>query len=561
MKQDIKDIVITYVELNDDLNYTEIADLIIEDGAIDKAHRTLRRYVKEVSVELEEANAVVPPPATAQDSEEDKSMQDPTVDAKISSVFDTESLEKQLEKVKEEDTSYCWPSKRDLLQCPDDNDMSDLRQSVIDLSVTSEDSQGEIDIYDKGAMIHEKFTVDSGSYTTTYQRSQHVFAAETVDLVYCAYSKKGMNLTKHQIIEMLGMSSEEFNCLTNRLGLSKESLPYGPYTEEFFAPEDLYKVVQSCTSELITLEATVDSSVVETLIRETKKQRAELASKNLLMDRFINRLEERIENLDIKPIKVKPIDKAIPTMTVIITDTHIGLQTEDYNRSVVMDQFQIILEDITLNRVEGQKVVVVFLGDTIHSISGVQHPDMWQRIEEGAWGADIIIDTFEMITSFLLEVPGLSNIYAIGGSHDRIIPDKHYEAESQGSKLVFYMLQRVMSARGIEVSYKDHLNIFDEGNIRFICVHGDQGLDKKPAQEIAWMKGDQNKFNLILEGHYHTFYVPKNDTSKNFMKLHCPSFCAQDQFADKLGLDSLDGYVVVTEKRGLPSIAIEPLNY
>ena len=48
MTQDIHDIVENYVIKHPDLNYTEIADLILEDKASDFAHRTLRRYAAEV---------------------------------------------------------------------------------------------------------------------------------------------------------------------------------------------------------------------------------------------------------------------------------------------------------------------------------------------------------------------------------------------------------------------------------------------------------------------------------------------------------------------------------
>jgi hypothetical protein len=52
MSNEIYDIVKDYVIKNPDLNYTEIADVILDDNASDKSHRTLRRYASEVKADV-----------------------------------------------------------------------------------------------------------------------------------------------------------------------------------------------------------------------------------------------------------------------------------------------------------------------------------------------------------------------------------------------------------------------------------------------------------------------------------------------------------------------------
>jgi DNA polymerase elongation subunit (family B) len=71
MSNDLYDLIKTYMTKNPTLNFTEIADLIIEDGATTKSHRTLRLYAAEVAAEaLLELNGAVVPTALVDMSDE-----------------------------------------------------------------------------------------------------------------------------------------------------------------------------------------------------------------------------------------------------------------------------------------------------------------------------------------------------------------------------------------------------------------------------------------------------------------------------------------------------------
>lgn len=57
MTKDIYDVVVKYVLKNPDLNYSEIADLIIDDNITEYSHRTLRRYVAETNEAIKDLPA------------------------------------------------------------------------------------------------------------------------------------------------------------------------------------------------------------------------------------------------------------------------------------------------------------------------------------------------------------------------------------------------------------------------------------------------------------------------------------------------------------------------
>jgi hypothetical protein len=115
--------------------------------------------------------------------------------------------------------------------------------------------------------------------------------------------------------------------------------------------------------------------------------------------------------------------------------------------------------------------------------------------------------------------------------------------------------------KDIEVIWTSHNTHYTMGNLVFINLHGDQGLDKKDAEKIIWKYGDQKKFNMILEGHYHSRIIAKDQDGLNYRKMHCPAFCPADSYADRNGLDSTAGWLIIYEEQGLPLVIDVPINY
>jgi len=185
---------------------------------------------------------------------------------------------------------------------------------------------------------------------------------------------------------------------------------------------------------------------------------------------------------------------------------------------------------------------------------------MWKDLEPGLWGARAIIKPYELIARFLVSLYGVTRVYGVGGNHDRLADRKDLEPSDEGGRLVFYMLDN--SFDSIDVQWDPDKVIWDDGNLTFIILHGDQGQDKRSGQDIAWNLGNPLNYNLILVGHTHSRQISKNDDGIGFRKMICPAFCPTDSYAERLGYNSLPGFLIIKEDiNGYPVITDYPIKY
>jgi hypothetical protein len=148
----------------------------------------------------------------------------------------------------------------------------------------------------------------------------------------------------------------------------------------------------------------------------------------------------------------------------------------------------------------------------------------------------------------------------VGGNHGRLADRKDLEPTDEGEKLIFYMIQNTF--KDVEVFWDPDKVIFSEGSLTFILLHGDQRQDTRPGQEIAWNLGKGNSYNLVLVGHTHSRQINKNDDGQNFRRMVCPAFCPTDSYAERLGYNSLPGYLLIREDmNGYPIITDYPIHY
>lgn len=436
-----------------------------------------------------------------------------------------------------------------------------------DIVMESNDYQFDLSPYSVHAvdtMVGDGFEVKNLTYIFTISKKEYKYSVELIDKIFCAYSRRGLNLTKHQIVAGLNVDFNDFNIISNKLNLTKESNTFGPFTDEFMEPEDIYAAVMNNTRSLLNMVTDNDSAALEGLIKEYKNAYVELCSRNLKFDSFMKELSLKLDVLDLNYsdtviTKVKPFMHGIESMTVIITDMHMGLSMPHFNYEIAKQKLLKIAEDI--NSIGAKSVTISFLGDVMHTISGVNHANMWKTIEQGAWGANAITTPFEILMLFFSKVANLAKVTSVSGNHDRMHNDRNLEESNEGAKLLFYMIKTALNRSAVEVTHTDHRTIHSDGSLVFINLHGDQGLDKKSSEKIIWKYGDQSKFNFILEGHYHSRSIGKEDDGSNFRKMYCPAFCPTDGYAEGLGLDSTAGWLMIMERDGLPIVIDVPINY
>ena len=552
MKQYIRDIITDYIQENPDTNNTNLADKILEDQAITgKSHRTIRGFIGDVRAELEFAKDLQENTDGLDTMEESLPNQSPEERSpefnRALELATSESDEELEDEFFNSILAQEIPEEEEEEQEEEESDIPDIVRSVYFLLLSEE---VKTDMYE----------VKNLEYKITMSKVDYVFDVELIDKVFCAYSRKGLNLTKTQIMSNLKLSVNELSAIMNKLNLTKDSEPFGPFTDEYMEQEDIYAVTVANATSLLDVVKETDSAALEAVIKAYKKAYVEYSNKNLRHDAFMAEIAAGIKALNItlpsRPaVAMKEDDPEY--VNVVITDLHLGLSLPVFNYTIAEQKLNQIARDI--NNARGKKVIVSFLGDTIHTVTGTNHAGMWKTIEQGAWGANSIIKPFEILYKFLGSINNLVEVTSVSGNHDRLQPDKELEDSNEGSKLLFYMLANSMPQ--IKVTHTSHRTVFSNGNLQFINLHGDQGLDKKSADKIVWKYGKQDMFNLILEGHWHSRIITKEDDCANYRKMHCPAFAPTDDYADRLGLGSASGWLLITERDGLPMITDIPINY
>lgn len=566
MKENIKKVIVEYIEEHPTLNATKLADRIMEDNAITgKSHRTIRGFIGEVKEATEitteltadsEGNVrirtfVERGPSDEEINEELNCDIIEEISGEIGTPYQ-ETLKAAIEAGENEDEDL--PT--DELIEDEDEDIED--ENFDEVSVLKS-------IYDQissETMSTDQFEVEDLVYKISVGKNDYNYSVQLVDRVFCAYSRKGLNLTKTQIMSNMRLDVNNLNALMTKLNLTKDSEPFGPFTDEFMEKEDIYAVTVDNASSLLDVVKETDSAALEALVRAYKKAYVEFSNKNLKHDAFLKDVVANVKNLTVaKP--VIPVTTGVTYrhetefLTAIITDLHLGLNLPIFNYEIARTKLDEIAGDI--NAMGAKNVCISFLGDTIHTFSGVNHANMWKTIEPGAWGANSVTKPFELLLEFCGKINNLVTVMSVSGNHDRAMADKELEESNEAAKLLFYMLKFALPS--VDVIHTNHKTVLDRGNIVFINLHGDQGLDKKSADKIAWKLGSQEKFNMILEGHFHSRILSKDDDTAGYRKMHCPAFAPTDDYADRLGLGSLSGWLMIVERNGLPMVIDTPINY
>lgn len=480
MKKEYSGIIQEYLDENLDMNDTDLTDLILEDRAINKSHRTIRRYLITIRGES---------------SLEAKKKQDIQI---------SDKFEKEIEI-----NDYVEPIKE---------------------SAKKEKTEG----------------ID----------------ANLIDQIFCAYSRKGLNYSGPSIMSVLEVDKKIFSTLVSKQGLCKESEPLSPQTISTLSAVERNDRIARISANLLEKFAEADSGIAESIVKEYKKKYTDLVFESSQKKEMYEHLLDKLPQLDIQIYDYKPSQLQGGILFVVIGDMHIGLEASGFNLSAARLALATMSNNINavVKRDGHSEVRLLFLGDIPHTVSGVNHANMWKDIEPGLWGAESMIKPYELLSQFIASTYNITKIYAVGGNHGRLADRKDLEPTDEGEKLIFYMIQN--SFKDIEVFWDPDKVIFSEGSLTFILLHGDQRQDTRPGQEIAWNLGKGNSYNLVLVGHTHSRQINKNDDGQNFRRMVCPAFCPTDSYAERLGYNSLPGYLLIREDmNGYPIITDLPIHY
>lgn len=362
MKQHILNLIIPYVKAFPNKNSTELAQIVLDkEPGINISHRTARYYIGNVKKDV---SIVVTP------------------------LSDSEGIS-------DDDFTSTLSS-----------DTSDTLSLVSSLPKVSSDYNITVD----NDVTHYNFSLRDGAVVTMTE--------EVVNTVFCAYSRAGLNYTKPQIVDSLGISYQDFGILTNKLNLSKFSPTLGPHSISSLSEKEQYSEVLRLSTSLIDKFNESDNGTAEALIKEYKKKLLTLSSMETIKE---NQMKSLIASLPSIKIQTHDFETNVSSyngnLQVVLTDMHIGMETNNFNFSIARQQItnmiDIINTEVLLHGIE--RVTLLLLGDLPHTISGLNHMNNWKDIESNFWGADAIIKPFELLALLAANVLNLTGIYAVGG--------------------------------------------------------------------------------------------------------------------------------------------------
>jgi len=438
-----------------------------------------------------------------------------------------------------------------------------IRQYVSLVKAANEGIEDDAEVTeDEPIKSNEPEIISDAGIHITYAGDTHIFSRRDLDLIYCAYSRKGLNLTSQVLQDILSIEPERFRAAV-KYGLNKESLPYSDVSAEVIDADQLYNELDENISILLDKLHEHDGTVVAPLVKKYKKAVVKQGVLDLKLRSIVAELKEQLPKLKIgdpgRPDNIDTLYTAMQHMHVFIPDMHIGLYQDNYNLKVVGDQLQYI-SDLLYG---ANNIHVHFLGDIIHSVTGLNHKTSWKNMEPGIHGAAAIIEPYKLLLDFLNNIPGLISVDFVGGNHDRLSSDKNEENTGEAERLVAFMLEETITNEYIKFSFHPGLIIDDlDPNLTIITMHGDYPVDKASGQSIAWEYGNNNKFNYIVTAHMHSRKQNPKEDGLKFRKVQMPAFCPSDDYAKTVAHPSLPGFqIVYADANGLPIVTDYPLYY
>ena len=191
------------------------------------------------------------------------------------------------------------------------------------------------------------------------------------------------------------------------------------------------------------------------------------------------------------------------------------------------------------------------LGDLIESFTGLNHPNSWKSMQYGQYGFTVVKTAYLILLDFLCSINNLTQINSVGGNHDRPTATNKEETNGEIAELISFMLAQ--SLKSIKFTYNHSVNAQVIDGINYILVHGDKGHSKdSKIGALVFNHGKQDMFNLVLAGHLHS-RITGCDSSK-YRKITVPSVFTGNAYSDDLGFTGTAGFIIISNRKGLPQI-------
>jgi len=376
-------------------------------------------------------------------------------------------------------------------------------------------------------------------------------SVEEADQLFYEYSKHGLNESSTQVRRKHNIEIKMWYSLKYHLSLYKDSHIISPYTLETTSDDKLQEVIRS---RMEAKEKDKERVIIEehnsALMKSYNKTIEDFKVKDIAIERMLDNVIENLEIPEIKLIQRDPVDNAWNPnhVMIILADLHVGaeaknlLATPDYNYQILRNALKKIAVEI--NAMNAAEISVMFLGDLIESLTGLNHLSSWHSIEDGAWGASVFEMAVEATIEFLNQIENLTEVFGIGGNHDRTDHDKKIDPYGSVAGMIFYMLRKIYSDT-IPINYHYLMQSIQRDNINYIITHGDKPIVKKKTDgaEGVLQYGRPGIFNFVLQGHLHSRATIADHNKYRW--LQCPSVFSGNTYSENNGFHALPGFLAI----------------
>lgn len=212
----------------------------------------------------------------------------------------------------------------------------------------------------------------------------------------------------------------------------------------------------------------------------------------------------RTSTSTIRNIRFKPTQAG--AVYIGLADFHAGAyvsglqQTTDYNYNTLESRLTAIASYI--NEGAYSSVHIGALGDFIESFTGLNHANSWKGLQKGAHGAKAVMLATEIIGHFLSKINNLASVDMVAGNHDRVTSKSDEDVEGQAAELIYEFLKIKMP--DMDITYNPLVVTREIDDIVYVQTHGHHGISKRPIADILFDYGKQDKYNVLVSGHYHS---------------------------------------------------------
>lgn len=273
--------------------------------------------------------------------------------------------------------------------------------------------------------------------------------------------------------------------------------------------------------------------------------------------------KDRVESLlsevrdSFKTIKTKKV-KGSGVGVVSLADFHYGMKfngdakNRPFNIETLTHTISRVIEEV--NALGLEEVHLTLLGDFVESFTGVNHANTWKNLE--SYGRSALTGVARLICEQLVaKINNVAHIYIVPGNHDRVTVKSDLDSIGEGAGIIADLMELMID---VPISF-DYLFLNPEiDGVKYILSHGNLGLSKRDEYATILEYGDQNLYNVILQGHYHSrdvkkgYKMVKNKVTNtvtiegsNFRKITVPPLVTGGAYSSSLGRFSTSGATVI----------------